>query len=302
MRRSGAAWGMSLVLFLLLSASATAAAADQESYYLGPEGIPNGDLLLNPRGGELPNYDRGRDVEPGLILERSALGIAETEDTRYQHWQIEAGGSRLKGFPTVIIWSAAAQFEAGKRGVFEIFLLDCNGGASDCEEIDSSWVEVDSTRGATWIESTVDFPEVDHRFDRGRHLGLRVVVSDASESDWIFAYGNTAHRSRLTIFAERPIRPVETTIPVDTKPEPASEAAPVLPAAVEVEEVPIEAAQDPTGSLMPWLVTLVLCTAALVVFGAALMASLTRPGRHERLVGEHATHQATVGSGSLRRS
>lgn len=287
-------------LSLVILAPVVAGAAEQETYYLGPDGIPQGELLINPRSGELPNYDKGRDVEPGLLLERSDLGLEEGDETRFQQWQVEAGGERIAGYPSLVIWGAAARFEAGKTGSFTAFLLDCNTAATSCDEIGSGEATIESGRGETWVEALIDFPEVDHRFGERRHLAVRVVVSADSETDMMFAYGNTSQRSRLTIYPEPPVRPEEPAVaPAETV------AAPPVP---PVEDVVVAVAppaetdramtEGAAGveSVWPWLATLVLSTAALVAVGATLMSSLTKPGRHERLPGgEHVAAIARTG-------
>jgi hypothetical protein len=286
-----------LALALVVVAPLAAVGAEQESYYLGPEGVPIGSLLLNPLGGEMPNYDKGRDVKPGLLLERSELGLNEEDEAKFQHWQIEASGERLTGYPTLRIWGAADRFESGKLGVFSAFLLDCNSAGTDCDEISSGEATIDSGRGATWTEAVVDFPEVDHRFEERRHLGVRIVVSAESETDLMFAYGYTAHRSRLTVYAEAPSRPIETSVAVATVPV---EDVVVEPTPPPRDQAGLQGLQPPIAavSVWPWVLTLLVSTAALVALGALLMSSLTRPGRHERLPGGQ--HVAAVGRTGLR--
>jgi hypothetical protein len=285
------------VLTLVSLAPAVAAASERETYYLGPQGVPIGELLLNPLTGELPNYDKGRDVKPGLLLERSDRGMAELDETKYQHWQREVGGERLIGYPSLVIWGAAARFEPGKAGSFEVFLLDCNAMAGDCDEIGSGEATIDSGRGDTWIEAVVDFPEIDHRFAERRYLGVRVVVSADSETDMMFAYGNTAQRSRLTFFPEPPQRAAETALAAPTTSVAAVVAAPIP--SVEAAPAPTDAPPPSPVSLWPWLITLVVSTLALVAVGAVLMSSLTEPGRHERLLGgEHVAAFPRTGSRS----
>ena len=287
---------MLLALTLVVVAPLAAVAAEQESYYLGPDGVPFGSLLLNPLGGEMPNYDKGRDVEPGLLLERSELGLIEDDEAKFQHWQLEASGERLTGYPTLKIWGAADRFESGKLGVFSAFLLDCNSSGTDCDEISSGEGMIDSGAGATWTEAVVDFPEVDHRFEERRYLGVRIVVSAESETDLMFAYGFTAHRSRLTIYAEAPSRPIETSVAAATTPVEDVVVVATPPrarAGLEGLEPPIAAV-----SVWPWVLTLLVSTVALVALGALLMSSLTRPGRHERLPGGQ--HVAAVAQSGLR--
>lgn len=282
MRRRGVAWGV-LVALTLVFLTPGVALAEQENYYLGPDGVPQAQLMLNPLGGEMPNYDLGRDVEPGLLLQRSSLGLAEEDAARFQHWQIDLGGQRLVGYPSMVVWSAADRFEADQHGVFILYLLDCDGAGRSCERLGSKVATMDSGRGGAWIETIVDFPELDHTFEPGRNLAVRIVVPSASETDMMFAYGYAAHRSRLTINSEKPEAVVEASMasqsispPVDFGAPPPSMAAETAPVAA-----PTAAPTVPTTSLWPWLITLALSTAALVALGSALMSSLTKPGRHQ---------------------
>ena len=65
-------WGVLVALTLVFLAPGVAL-AEQENYYLGPDGVPC-PVDAQPARGEMPNYDRGRDVEPGLLLQRARAG------------------------------------------------------------------------------------------------------------------------------------------------------------------------------------------------------------------------------------
>ena len=282
MRGSGVKWGVLVALTLVLLAPGVAH-AEQENYYLGPDGVPRAQLMFNPLGGEMPNYDRGRDVEPGLLLQRSSQGLEEEDATRFQHWQIEASGQRLTGYPSMVVWSAADMFEAGIHGVFTVYLLDCDVTGSVCDNLGSKVANVDSGAGAAWIETTVDFPALDHQFGDGRHLGVRIVVSSASEADMIFAYGYASERSRLTIHSEQPVRAVEAPVTAAPFTAGAADFAAEPAAVVVVPEDPVvHVAPASTASIWPWLTTLVISTLGLIAVGGLLLTSLTKPGRHQR--------------------
>jgi hypothetical protein len=292
MRLPGVAWGVLVALTLVLLTPAVAL-AEQENFYLGPDGVPRGQLMLNPLGGEMPNYDRGRGVEPGLLLQKSTLGLAEEDAARYQQWQMDLSGQRLVGYPSMVLWSAADGFEGGRQGVFTIYLLDCDASGGDCDRLGLKAGAMDSGEGGTWIETIVDFPEIDHTFGQGRTLAVRVVVPSTSETDLMFAYGYTAQRSRLTIHSEMPEWVTDAAVspaPADygaTSPiasasgdEPAS--APAAAAAetpAPTEAVAVEA--PATTSFWPWLITFAVSTSALVALGFVLMSSLARSGRHQ---------------------
>jgi hypothetical protein len=273
----GAAIALTLVLF-----APAALGAEQEDFYLGTDGFPHGSLVATPRGGEMPNFDLGRDIEPGLLLERSDLGLAETDDTRYQHWQIDMGGQSISGYPSVVIWSAPARFDAGKRASLAVYLLDCNLVGGDCGELGAAEMTVEKGRGGAWTESKLDFEPIEHRFGAGRYLGVRIVVPDSSETDVMLAYGFPKHRSRLTIHAEPPAPAVETIALSPASPHDESEIATDKMNRLSVVLSAPAAESDDTTSAWTWAVSLVLSTSMLVVLGAFLVSRLTKPGRHER--------------------
>lgn len=278
-------WGLAaargvMIALLVVAIVPVASASGQETFYLGPNGVPNGSLVSSPSGGEMPNFDRGRDIHPGLSLERSTLGLAETDGTRFQQWQANMAGRRLTGYPSVVIWSAPAGFDTGKTGVLAIYLLDCDAGGGGCVEIGSSAATVRTKYGETWVESRVDFDAIDHSFADNRHLGVRVVVDDISETDMMLGYGYPKQRSRLTIFPE-PLPPqVDAVV--------ASVAAAGLdddPFSEKLERLNVMASAHATESdaamPWPWLASLTFSTLALAVLGAMLISNLTKLGRHE---------------------
>lgn len=273
-----------LAALLLLLLAPVASAADQETYYLGTDGFPRASLVGNPLGGEIPNFDKGRDVEPGLLLERSTLGLAETDDARYQHWQMEAGGVHLVGYPVVVIWAAPAGFDAGVGGEYSVYLLDCNSMGSDCTSLESADATIEAGTGDDWVESWLGFDLVDHRFGPMRYLGVRVVVAGSSESDLMLAYGYPKQRSRLTIYAEPPLLPqLEVAAPPIARPA-SNEFKEKLH---RIPDLTVTAGQDEARVAEPawaWVITLVISTGLLIALGAFLLAGLTRPGRHERKV------------------
>lgn len=270
--------GAVIALMLVLIAP-VALAAEQENFYLGTDGFPHGSLVATPHGGEMPNFDLGRDIEPGLLLKRSDLDLAETDDTRYQHWQIDMGGQSINGYPSVVIWSAPARFDAGKKGALTVYLLDCNLVGGDCGELGVAGMTVEKGRGGAWTESRLDFEPIEHRFEAGRYLGVRVVVPDTSETDMMLAYGFPKHRSRLTIHSEPPPPPVETV--VLSPASPSDEIATDKMNRLSLVSAP-DAVSDEMASAWTWAVSLVLSTLMLVVLGAFLVSRLTKPGRHER--------------------
>jgi hypothetical protein len=211
------------------------------------------------------------------------LGLAEVEETRFQQWQIEMSGEQVLGYPSVVIWSAPADFIRGAEGVFSVFILDCSQSGGPCAELGAAEVTVDYEGGA-WAESSIDFPEIDHRFEQGRYLALRIVVSDRSDSDLMLAYGYPKQRSRLTISGEPPVLLAETTVRFES--ESPADTTMNLERMRQLTSLQSFLGGDPDdrGTVWLWAVPLALSTLVLIGLGAFLLSGLTKPGKHERRV------------------
>ena len=278
---------------MVLVAFAPAALADSETHFLGPDGVPNATLIGTPDGGEMPNYDLGRDLEPGILLLRSDNGASETDAARFQQWHTGMGGRSLAGFPSLVIWAAGAGFGTGATGVFTVYLLDCPGDNADCSELGSATATFETA--SDWVELEVGLPEVEHLFPAGRNLAVRLVVSDRSEIDLMFAYGYPKYRSRLVIDDEAPAALAVASI-YPGLPD-AARLVPEINSAVtlQVESADSESASArPEGGFTSWLATTAISTLALAVLGLGLVATLSpgrKRGRHNtRGRGQHLAH------------
>ncbi len=279
MRRSSAARYLLVVLLTTgVASTAGAVTGDQETFYLGIDGFPRASLVSNPTGGELPNFDRGRDVEPGLFLERSGSGLDETDAARYQQWQGGVGERRIEGYPQVVLWAAAPRFNPELSAEFDAYLLDCNSTGERCSPLGEAEARL-AAGSSDWTEVVIGFDPIDHHFTEGRRLAIRVVVPESSESDLMLAYGFPNYRSRLTIFREQPM----TSVVVNEA------AAPEIDAHDHSERVRRSTNATPgpvvsapvSESPWSWLGTVAFSTITLLVLGAFLVRGLTRPGRHE---------------------
>jgi hypothetical protein len=286
--------GAALIASVVLLAFAPAALAETETHFLGPDGVPDAGLIGTPDGGEMPNYDLGRDLQPGILLMRSGNGIGEADPARFQQWRTGMGGRSLVGFPSLVIWAAGADFEIGATGVFTTYLLDCPETATACSELGSATTTF--LTAADWSEMQVQLPTLDHPFPAGHDLTLRIVVSDRSETDLMFAYGYPAYRSRLMIGDEAPpqsiVANVYPYVPATARLVPDISRDPTVE--VATTSGPVSATSE--GGFTSWLATTALSTLALLVLGLGLMATLgpgRKRGRHNvRSRGQHLAHSS----------
>jgi len=272
----------SLVAMVLALFVPVASAAEQKTFYLGPDDLPIASLVNSPRGGEMPNFDLGRDTQPGLLLQRSVGVLDEDDETRFQQWQVAISDERLVGYPSVVIWSAPADFDPEMGGEFSVKLLDCSQRGDACAVLSEADVTIERGAGADWVESNVALDEIDHEFGNSRSLAIRVVVSETSESDMMFAYGYPKHRSRLTISTEPPTGDLE--VAALAAPAPFADAASDVERTRRLLSPPVSASAStgPGESISQWVVPLGLSTVLLTALGSVLVSRLVRPGRHEQ--------------------
>jgi hypothetical protein len=169
-------------------------------------------------------------------------------------------------------------------GEFSVELLDCSQGGDSCTELSRADVTVERGSGADWVESNVVLEEIDHEFGNSRSLAVRIVVSEASESDMMFAYGYPKHRSRLTISSEPP--PGGLDVVALAAPAPFADAASDVERTRRLSSLPISASAvaESGASVWQWVVPLGLSTVLLTALGSVLVSRLVRPGRHEQRV------------------
>jgi hypothetical protein len=269
---------LAVLSFLVLTVSTTvnvppALAEGTTTFYLGSDGFPQGTLNTGVRGGEMPNYDPGRDILPGLLLERSDRGLSEGEDTKYQHWQVGAGGQHLTGYPTLTMFDSPAGFAPAAVGAYDVFLLDCPAFGQTCTELNTAHVTVDGT--GDWVETTVPFDEIDHRFEQGRYLAVRVVVSDSSDTDVMFGFDRPRYRSRIS-FGDEPA----VIVPPDPAQSTRSSVDEDLARSRRLDETALLRLDQDLGSTpsspAQWLWTMGISTILLLALCLVLMIDLRR--------------------------
>ncbi len=250
------------------------AAETSDTFYLGSDGFPQASLSYAVEGGQMPNFDPGRDIHPGLLLKRTDRGLSEANETGYQHWQIGMEGKRVRGYPTVVIWSAPADFDVGRSGMYDVYLLDCPSFGQRCDELGRQRLTVPRGAGADWVESTATFPIVDHEFGASRYLAVRIVVTTESESDMMFAFGFPKQRSRLT-FSDTP--PVATTVavaPAPVNPDLEGKRTWFVPPATAIVRPSANDAPPESSGLAPWLATMAITTGLLALFSLTMLTKL----------------------------
>jgi hypothetical protein len=150
--------------------------------------------------GALSNYDTDRDSEPGLLLQKTGSGLAETDPVKTQRWALDPSENRLQGTPVLRIWVAIKDFDTSKTGQVQVGLFDCDASYGDCTQLTAaSGSFSQASYGADFGQVTITMPDIDHMFVAGRTVVLEVVTADASDDDLWYAYANTSYPTNLTI-------------------------------------------------------------------------------------------------------
>lgn len=264
---------------------ATANATGADTFYLRNDGIPMATLTERPpKAGDLTNFDPGRDISPGLLLERTPKGIEETDDAKYQHWQTDIGSMTLSGTPTLVVWASLKDFDATKVGVFTAYLLDCPEWGYDCTTLGAKEHTLQLRPTDVWVETMVTFPEVNYEISEDRALGITIVASDESEDDLLIAYDRLNYRSRL-VFTSQPLAAAAPGEAQDVAPL----DEPVSVAEATVTANPVTDIVEPSGAsggdqglnpLWEWLISVGVSALMLGTLAVVLLESLSRGGNH----------------------
>ena len=191
------AFGLLTMHLLIVSTGAQAAAS---TLYLRGDGVTQATMDATvPTSPTLPNYDPGRNADPGLTLNKGT-GLATTDPTYYQTWVAPSMGADLSGQATLTLWSVVNNYDLFKRGVIEAGLYECDPDGSDCSLIASGSVDREPWNpSGDWTEDTVDFGNVTHTVPSCRALAVKLVVVDPSDDKMWFAYDTVAYPSRLDL-------------------------------------------------------------------------------------------------------
>ena len=155
--------------------------------------------------GALPNYDTDRNADPGLTLVPSTLGLAETDTTKYQIWNVPAspGAFNVNASVRLRLPAAVRGFNPTARGRMTAGLYVCDDPPVSCTLVKTA--TVDRPAGwsgtlTTFTETMFDFGAVSVHVPASRGLAVKVVVDAAGSDDsmWL-AYDTVAYPAALQL-------------------------------------------------------------------------------------------------------
>ena len=150
----------------------------------------------------LPNYDQDRDADDGLLLNKTDLGLSESDATKFQEWRASSTSTiALEGDVVIEIWAAIKDYGDGKRGVLTVFLRDRNPSGPSFNEIGNATVyDADWQEGALdFIKTTLIIPGVNYTVPSGNQLVARLVVDNNSDDAMWIAYDTVAYKSVIKL-------------------------------------------------------------------------------------------------------
>ena len=196
--------------------STLASFASWNSWYLDASSEGN-DSLSSPYlrlgttsssySGALPNYDADRNADPGLTLDRSTLGLAETDPARFQLWSVVAtpGAQNVAGSLRLVVPTALRNFDTSGAGRMTAGLYVCDDPplAASCSLQDSATVNRPGGWSGglnTFVSTVFDFGAVNIHIPGNQSLAVKVVVDSAGSADsmWL-AYDTTTYSASLVL-------------------------------------------------------------------------------------------------------
>lgn len=136
------------------------------------------------------NYDTDRDLDPGLVLDKTNLGLIESDPTKFQVWRSGVLTTTLPITGTVLIdiWAAMQNYSTGLVGAVTVFLRDYDPSGPSHVEITNGTVFA-----RDWQEGSGDFVErmalvlgTNYTLLVGHELEAWVVVDNESgQAMWL---------------------------------------------------------------------------------------------------------------------
>ncbi|HBK78992.1 MAG TPA: hypothetical protein DDZ83_04770 [Nitrospinae bacterium] len=144
----------------------------------------------------LYNYDTDVDAQSGIMIEKGGSDQDESNTARYQNWQTAALSAdlELQGTVSLNLWAAMENFSTSSTGTLTAYLRDYNG--SSYTEIASSTLAAgpwDAEATGTFVDTTLDFNNLDYTLVSGNQLEIKVIVPNTSDENMWLAYDTESY-------------------------------------------------------------------------------------------------------------
>ncbi len=154
-----------------------------------------------PTAAILYNYDTDFDSDAGRKLQKTPLGLSETELSKHQVWRSGAvtGDLAITGDVTIDLWAGTISFDQDKLGVVTVYLRDYDGATHQEIGQGSVYVADWQAGSSTFVKRSIIIPEVSYTVSSGDELDVFVVVENQAAGDMWFAYDTTSHPAVVKI-------------------------------------------------------------------------------------------------------
>ena len=154
-----------------------------------------------PTSTTLFNYDKDRDNDTGLLVQKGGSGPGETDPVKHQVWRTGAlsQGLNIAGTVTIELWAAVKAFQLQEAGEVTVFLRDYNG--STHTEIGNGTVSDANWQGgsSSWVSKTITISGINHTIPVDNELEIELIVGANADDDMWFAYDTTSYSSFVSV-------------------------------------------------------------------------------------------------------
>ena len=147
---------------------------------------------VTPTAETLFNYATDHDNAPGLLIQKTSLGLAETDPRKFQAWRTATltGDLVIEEDSVFDFWASSKNFNTGTRGEVIVFLRDCFPDGSYIEIGEATIFENDWQGGITgdFVSKSLIIRDSDQTLVLGHKLEIKVVVGEKSAGAMWFCY------------------------------------------------------------------------------------------------------------------
>ena len=181
--------------------------------YPTPPSEDTASQALLPMEGGLPvattlfNYDNDRDIETGLLLEKSQNGLNESVTTKYQVWRTGVLGvpKVINGDVLIDLFARLKTVAEGEIGIVVVYLRDFDG-SSHVEIGEGAVFARNWQSGSTgFVERSVLIKDINYTIPADHELEVRMQVDTASQQDMILAYDTEEYSTLVNLSFVPPV-------------------------------------------------------------------------------------------------
>lgn len=154
-----------------------------------------------PTASSLFRYSTDIATDKGRIIQRSALGLAETDARKYVNWRSPAltTAKTITGTITIGLWGQPYG-NKGSDATVTVYVRDYNPAGGSYVEITSlTYRNPTWATGRAFVEQVFALPVNGYSLAAGHVLELRVMAPSSGAADVVLAYDMVTYQSALRL-------------------------------------------------------------------------------------------------------